>query len=306
LIRLHLPELQSPYFYAAAEEWLVRNYDKRENLIFFYVNEPCVVIGKNQSVWLEVNASYIHDATKTIVRRVSGGGTVYHDSGNLCFGIISPFEEFKVNNYRYFNEPIVAALNKMDIAVDYSSRNDLLFGGKKVSGNAQFTNRKNILSHGTLLYNADLIALRQALKANEYQIETKAVSSVRSEVCNLCDFYTGDFNDFCSSLQNNINFSETMTLAQNEIAEIEILMKEKYMIAEWIIGKSPKTLIQTEVASWSINNGIFELINSQRFEDEIKILNGVLFETNALKAKMSTLGFSVDIQQKISEILFSD
>ncbi len=304
MIRLILPEHQSPYFYAAAEEWLVRNYDRKENLIFFYVNQPCVVIGKNQCIWREVNASYIHDESKIIVRRVSGGGTVYHDSGNLCFGFISPFEEFKVNNYKYFNEPLVAALRKMNIAVNYSTRNDLLLHGKKVSGNAQFTNRKNIMSHGTLLFNADLASLRQALKANSYKIETKAVASVRSEVKNLSDVFSGSFDEFRKGVESNIQIVETMYLTKAQLAEINSLMVEKYATKEWLVGKSPKTVIQTELASWEINNGIFELIDSGNYKSEISQLNGTLFDAAAIKAKMSILGFSIDIQQEITSLLF--
>lgn len=306
MIRLVLPEYQSPYFYAAAEEWLVRHYDKKENLIFFYVNEPCVVIGKNQSLWCEVNAGYIHDNTKTIVRRVSGGGTVYHDAGNLCFGIISPFEEHKVNNYKYFNQPIVDALHKMVIKVNYSERNDLLLNGKKVSGNAQFTNRKNILSHGTLLFNADIYLLRQALKANSYKVTSKAVASVRSDVCNLSDFYTGNFDDFVQDIETYIPFTSSISLSDSDIEEIEKLMIEKYMSKEWVYGKSPKTIIETTIASWSISNGIFELISANLYTDELALLSETLFELNSIKTKMSTLGFSVDIQQKILKVLFSD
>jgi lipoate-protein ligase A len=164
VILLELPEHQSPYFYAAAEEWLVRNASFADVVLIVYVNQPCVVIGKNQCLWSEVNWNYIFDEQSIIVRRVSGGGTVYHDQGNLCFSFISAFDEQKVNNYRWFNQPLVDALGKMGIEATFSPRNDILFQGKKISGNAQFTNRKNILSHGTLLFQADLAQLRLALK----------------------------------------------------------------------------------------------------------------------------------------------
>ena len=176
-----------PYINAAIEEYMVREMDTSgQDYLLLYINAPCVVVGKNQSIYKEVNVDYLRSG-KPLIRRISGGGTVYHDEGNLCFAFLTAFDEKKVNNYRHFNQPIVDALQKAGIDAQFNKRNDILWEEKKISGNAQFTDRKNILSHGTLLVNADLDRLRSALKPNAYEVESKAVSSTRSSVLNISE-----------------------------------------------------------------------------------------------------------------------
>ena len=141
--------------------------DGKEYLLL-YVNRtvPISDVGKNQSIYNEVNFEYLRNGQLKLARRITGGGTVYHDAGNLSFSFISKFAEEKVNNYRHFNQPVVKCFLKAKAGVDaeMDARNNILCKGKKISGNAQFTDRKNIISHGTLLWNADLPTLRACFK----------------------------------------------------------------------------------------------------------------------------------------------
>ncbi len=124
----------------------------------------------------------------------------------------------------------------MGIEATFSPRNDILFQGKKISGNAQFTNRKNILSHGTLLFHADLAQLRLALKPNDFSVETKAVSSVRSPVMNLCEVYSSSFEDFKTTLTSHLPIANKIALTEGQLLEIQQLAEEQYATNAWIYG----------------------------------------------------------------------
>lgn len=304
MILLELPEHQSPYFYAAAEEWLVRNASFEEEVVLLYVNQHCVVIGKNQCLWSEVNWNYIFNPQSIIVRRVSGGGTVYHDQGNLCFSFISAFDEQKVNNYKWFNQPVVDALGKMGIDAAFSPRNDILFQGKKISGNAQFTNRKNILSHGTLLFQANLEQLRLALKPNAFAVETKAVSSVRSPVMNLSEVYASSFEDFRSTLTEYLPIVKKVKLAEEQLLEIHQLVEEQYATKAWIYGKSPKAQIQKGDLAFSIENGSLFNLRSVTTQLLLEALDGVEFHPEAVQPLLNEIHPQHIVQQLMKEIFF--
>ena len=247
-----------PYFNAAIEEYMVRQMQpSSEDIVFLYINSPCVVVGKNQCIYREVNFEYLCDQN-TVIRRISGGGTVYHDEGNLCFAFLSKFEDNKVNNYRYFNQPIVDILQKAGIDAQFNSRNDIIWNDKKISGNAQFTDRKNILSHGTILVNTDLAKLRTALKENPFTIETKAVSSVRSSVMNISEasdrFKTAQ--ELKEHLLKELPISNTITFTDEENESINASAESKFRSFDWIWGRNPYTKISKDQLVIEIENGI--------------------------------------------------
>ncbi len=235
-----------PYTNLAIEEFVVRNFNCSEtDYLLLYVNEPCIVIGKNQSVWKEVNFEYLRNNKLKLCRRITGGGTVYHDEGNLSFSFISKFSDEKVNNYKLFNQPVVDALLKGGVKAETDSRNNIRCKGKKISGSAQFTNRKNIISHGTLLFNADLETLSSCLKENGFEIKTRAVDSVRSPVMNIAEV-TSAFStiaDLKKLLLETLKVKTAYRLNQNEWSEIQKLRDEKFNTREWIYGRSPETII---------------------------------------------------------------
>lgn len=257
MILIKLPHSTNPYIHAAAEEFIVRNLlPGNEDKVMLYINSPCVVVGKNQCIYREVNHEYLREH-KPVVRRISGGGTVYHDEGNLCFALLSKFDNNKLNNYPYFNQPIVDVLKQAGIDATFSSRNDILWQGKKISGNAQFTDRKNILSHGTILVNANLTNLRYALKENLFSVETKAVASVRSSVKNISDGGTiQTAEQLRELLLANLPISNTITFSD---AEWQIIIEKaytKFKSNEWTWGRNPHTIITKGDLIIEIENGI--------------------------------------------------
>lgn len=261
-----------PYLNIAVEDFLVRNTNHiPEDLLLLYINKPCIVLGKNQSIYKEINVDCLRNEDIKVCRRISGGGTVYHDYGNLNFSFISPFTEQKVNNYKWFNGPVVEALNKAGVPAVMDERNNILCHGKKISGNAQFTNRKKILSHGTLLFNADLQPIRKCLHENNWKVESKAVSSVKSPVTNICNITTrfADLDAFKEYIKSELNISDTFTFTDKDWKSIEDESNARFRKFEWIYGRSPKTMIYKPELTITVENGIItEITNTTVNVDE--------------------------------------
>ncbi len=281
-----------PYVNLAIEEFLIRHTDCEEkDYVLFYVNEPSIVLGKNQSIWKEINFEYLRNGKLKLCRRISGGGTVYHDTGNLSFAFISKFAEEKINNYKLFNQPIVNALRKAGVKAEMDARNNILCNGKKFSGSAQFTNRKNIISHGTILLKADLNTLRSCLKENDFTVETKAVGSVKSSVINI-----SEVTDKFSSVENlkiyltlELQASEVYTFSNDEWSLIERLADEKFRTFEWVYGRSPHTKITKNEMEIEIEEGKIASGN----------LVGIFYQYEAIK---KALGDSPNASEFLKQI----
>jgi lipoate-protein ligase A len=287
---------------------MVRQMDTHiSDYVMLYINTPCVVVGKNQSIYKEVNFEYLQQADSCIVRRVSGGGTVYHDQGNLCFAFLSKFDDKKVNNYKHFNQPIVDALQKAGVDARFNKRNDILWDEKKISGNAQFTDRKNILSHGTLLVNSDLDRLRMALKANPFTVESKAVSSVRSSVLNISEqsdaFPTAE--DLRNYLIQEFDISGTYTFSDEEWESIQKNAGDKFQSDEWTYGRNPHTTIFRDGLSIEIEAGILDKVNAPDGPLSIlTLLEGTYFTAEKIKAGIAELAADEDSRQKLFSYIF--
>lgn len=281
----------NPYINLAIEEFLVRHAGCRKgDYLLLYVNEPCIVVGKNQSIYREVNFDYLRNGRLKLCRRISGGGTVYQDGGNLSFAFISGFEDYKVNNYRHFNQPLISALIKAGIPAEQDARNNIVCNGKKISGNAQFTDRKNIISHGTLLYKADLPTLRACLKPNSFTIETKAVASVSSSVTNIADLKDqwGSMEALKQYIVAELKAVETYTFDNSEWREIEELAIQKFNSHEWIFGSSPKTVIRKSGFEITVEEGRIAAISGTD-EEAQKALHGTFYSYPHIKKALSNL-----------------
>jgi lipoate-protein ligase A len=305
MIQVLLPQNKTPHFYAAAEEWMVRNL-KNDHYFFTYINQtPCVVLGKNQSVWSEVNWNFIRQQPQNIVRRISGGGTVYHDSGNINFGFIVSFDDTKINNYKWFNQPILDALALLGIKATFSERNDLLYNGFKISGNAQFTDRKMMLSHGTLLFDANMVNLKVALSPNDFNTTTKAVKSVRSNVKNLKDITSLSQPDFYKKLIEHLPIKERLSLIDSELKEIEHLQKEKYETKVWTFDKSPNTFVEKKNISFNIIDGCIENINTCLIDFPIELITSCRMDFEVVEKKMLQSKIGATKTMKFLNDLFS-
>ena len=233
-----------PYFNIALEEYFLKNLDFEDTIFSLWQNKPCVIIGKHQNPYVEVNHKFVLEHNIPIARRITGGGAVYHDLGNLNFMFISQVDHLDTLDIRAHILPIVQALNKMGIKAQLSDRNSITIDGKKISGTAEAFSNKNLLCHGTLLFDSDIFTLNEALKHVEATIETKSVKSIPGVVANIKDFleHKYDISTFKKELINQI-FSDIpykeYSLTENDIKNIEKLAKEKFSTWDWIYGESP-------------------------------------------------------------------
>ena len=163
----------NPNINLATEEYLFTHCE--DDIFMLWQNEPTVVIGKNQNAFAELNMDYIKNNNIHVVRRITGGGAVYHDLGNVNYTFISGKKGSVGIDFEYFTKPIIHALPSLGISAELSGRNDILIDGKKISGNAQHTSGNRVLHHGTLLFDSDLSVLSDALKVDEEKIKAKAI-----------------------------------------------------------------------------------------------------------------------------------
>lgn len=136
-----------PYFNMALDEYVVKHLDRSDDYFYFYQNRPTVVIGRNQNTIEEVNSEYVKNHDITVVRRMSGGGAVYHDLGNINFSFVVDYRKEDFNSIERFAKAIIKALGKFGVDAEFSGRNDISIAGKKFSGNAQYVTKKRILHH---------------------------------------------------------------------------------------------------------------------------------------------------------------
>lgn len=232
-------DFTDPYFNLASEEYLLKH--RKENFIYLWINAPAVIVGVNQNTVQEVNLDYTTSHGIKVVRRQTGGGAVYHDLNNLCYTVIAPFRE-NVDNYRRFTAPVIEYLNTLGVKAEFSGRNDIVVGGKKISGNAQTVSGGRIMHHGTLLFDTDMTALTFALKPNKLKIESKGIKSVRARVTNIKQYLPDmTVEEFKNGLKEYFKKTcEEYVLTENDIAEIDKLVRDKYSLYEWNIGRSPK------------------------------------------------------------------
>lgn len=232
----------NPAFNLAAEEVLLRKH--KENIIFFYINSPSVIVGKHQNTLSEINLDYLQKNKIPVYRRLSGGGTVYHDFGNVNYCIIENGEPGHLVDFIRATTPVVEALKNYGVDARHGKRNDLLSGYKKISGNACHIYKSRAMHHGTLLFNSDLNQLTESLKADATKFQDKSVKSVRSEVVNISELVDGE-NDMGNFLNHISSFLQEKFLAKEyefsktDLEEIENLMKSKYNTWTWNYGYSP-------------------------------------------------------------------
>lgn len=242
--------ITDPRINLAIEEYALKNLDINESYLLFYINEPSIIIGKNQNTIEEINTEYVEKNGIHVVRRLSGGGAVYHDLGNLNFSFITKDDGESFHNFRKFTEPVVNALKKLGVDAELSGRNDLLAGGRKISGNAQFSTKGRMFSHGTLLFDSEIESVVSALNVKKDKIESKGIKSIRSRVANISEFLSEKvtIEEFRSLLLKNIfegmNEIPEYVLTEKDWENIHELSKERYQNWDWNYGKSPKFNLQ--------------------------------------------------------------
>jgi lipoate---protein ligase len=237
-----------PHLNLALEEYLIRHVRVADPILLFYINEPAVIIGRNQNTVEEIDPDFIKDNGIHVVRRLSGGGAVYHDLGNLNFSFITNGRS-DLHNFEKFTDPVANVLAGFGIKVTLQNKSSLFANGKKVSGNAQYATADRMFSHGTLLFDTSVEMLLHALNPRQIKIESKAVQSVRSYVTNLRDLLPEgmDIHVFKQVLLDGIFSSDGIVmheLTDADWAAVEKLAAEQYRTWEWNYGRSPKYNIQ--------------------------------------------------------------
>jgi lipoate---protein ligase len=242
--------ITDPRINLAIEEYALKNLDVNQTYLLFYINKPSIIIGKNQNTIEEINTEYVEDNGIIVVRRLSGGGAVYHDLGNLNFSFITKDDGDSFHNFRKFTEPVTNALHKLGVNAELSGRNDIEVEGRKISGNAQFSTKGRMFSHGTLLFNSEVDHVVSALKVKKDKIESKGIKSIRSRVANISEFLKEEITieEFRTLLLKNIFEGEEeiteYVLTDEDWEKIHQLSEERYQNWEWNYGKSPKFNLQ--------------------------------------------------------------
>ena len=224
----------------ALEEYLFSNIE--QDCLMLWQNSPSVIIGRFQNTVEEINAEYIRENGIDVVRRMTGGGAVYHDLGNLNFTFIEKHNSIKVD-MEMFSLRMATALAKLGLAAELSGRNDLLIAGKKFSGGSQYKVRDKVLHHGTILYNANLTALENALSVKREKLQSKGIQSIRSRVANLSDYLAEKLTvqEFAGRLLSVLldpNDGE-YRLSDADNSKINGLREQRYNNWEWNYGESP-------------------------------------------------------------------
>ncbi|NTW42862.1 MAG: lipoate--protein ligase [Anaerolineaceae bacterium] len=233
----------------AIEEHLLRNYMIDEEILLFYINGPSIIIGRNQNTIEEINQQYVEEHNIHVVRRLSGGGAVYHDLGNLNFSFISNSGHENIQNFKKFTAPVVKVLNEMGVPAELGGRNDILVEGRKVSGNAQYISGNRMVSHGTLLFNSDLSVVSESLNVKANKIESKGIKSIRSRVANISEFMPEqmDIFTFREKVKNGIlaeNQNTEYRLSDDDWISINQISQDRYQKWEWNFGRSPQFNVQ--------------------------------------------------------------
>lgn len=232
-----------PRYNLALEEYLFRKFDSPGGCLMLWQNKPSVIIGRYQNTHEEVNHDFVTQNDVEVVRRITGGGAVYHDLGNVNFSFIdataSPSIDFAVYNCK-----IIAALAEMGVAAESNGRNDIVIGGRKFSGNAQVISKEKILHHGTILYDANLDNVQKALSVDSAKYESKGIKSVRSRITNVSDHLphkvsVREFMDILlGTLDEGFHLRE-YNLNDDDKSGINHLYDHKYATWEWNYGAAP-------------------------------------------------------------------
>lgn len=286
--------ITDPRINLAIEEYALKHLNIDETYLLFYINRPSIIIGRNQNTIEEINSDYVDEKGITVVRRLSGGGAVYHDLGNLNFSFITKDDGDSFHNFKKFTQPVVETLEKLGIHAELSGRNDILAEGKKISGNAMFSTKGRMFSHGTLLFQSEMDHIVSALKVKKDKIESKGIKSIRSRVGNIADFLKEPMfvEEFRSFLLQNI-FKDTgkvteYVLTETDWEKIHEISEDRYQNWEWNYGKSPK----------------FNLQNSHRFpvgsvDIRLEVNRGII-ENCKIYGDFFGVGEVADIERKLT------
>ncbi|MBQ6284110.1 MAG: lipoate--protein ligase [Bacteroidales bacterium] len=249
-MRYLLNNSTDPYFNMALDEFCLENIVLDEPYFYLWRNRPSVIIGLNQNAYSEVNLKYLEENGINLVRRVTGGGAVYHDLQNLNYTIVSPIchpersEGSMERSEGSTPAPIVAALRQLGVPAELTGRNDIFVEGRKVSGYARRVSKRQEIIHGTLMYDVDIDTLTHVLDTPGSKLNAKGIGSVKSRVANLKDYLPGfkSLDEVQAALQDILASGDPqMELTESQLNEVRIMAETKFSTWDFIYGRSRET-----------------------------------------------------------------
>ena len=242
----------------ATEQYLMNNKKFDEPLVLFYYEGPCIIVGRNQNTLEEINQKYVEEHNITVTRRLSGGGAVYQDLGNLCFSFVVDSDSEEFGDFKSFVQPVVDALHAMGATTaEVSGRNDILVDGKKFSGNAMYSHSGKTFSHGTLMLDVDQDVIAHALNVPEDKMKSKGIKSVRSRVTNLKPYLAPEYQNLTVPEFRDILLKELfqvkdlkaiadkeVTINDDEKVAIDKIYNDYYNNWDWVYGNSPEFTVK--------------------------------------------------------------
>ncbi len=233
-----------PTFNLALEQYVFDHMDKSQEYFMLWQNDNAVVIGKNQNAFAEVNQKVADAKNIVVTRRLSGGGAVYHDLGNLNFTFILDAKNAEDLNIRLFCQPIADLLHTLGVPAEVNGRNDITIEGKKFSGNSQYLKQGRIMHHGTLMFDSDLAVVADVLRVSADKFESKSAKSVKSRITNIAPYLPEGFRltHFKSLLLEHILKTKNATpyvFSTNEMQQIKQIQENRYACWDWNYGRSP-------------------------------------------------------------------
>lgn len=307
--------ITDPRVNLALEEYVLENFGEEDTYLLFYINEPSIIIGRNQNTIEEINTEYVDENGIKVVRRLSGGGAVYHDFENLNFSFITKDDGDSFHNFAKFTKPLVDVLNELGVPAELQGRNDLVVEGRKISGNAMYSTKGRMFSHGTLMLDSEIENVVKALNVNQAKIESKGIKSIRSRVANISEFLDEKisietFKELILKYVFEVNDVKDVpqyVLSEEDWENIYKISEKRYQNWDWNYGKSPSFNykkshkfpsglldVRLDVKKGVIENcaifgDFFGLGEVNVLEDKLK---GVRYERKALEEALSDMDVS--------------
>jgi len=328
-------ENHDPRVNLAIETFLLQEMPLEEPILLFYINEPSIIIGRNQNTIEEINREYVEEHGIHVVRRLSGGGAVYHDFGNLNFSFIMPDDGDSFRDFAKVTKPIIQALHELGISgAELKGRNDLVIDGLKFSGNAMYATNGRMFAHGTIMFDSDIDEVVNALKVKKEKIESKGIKSIRSRVTNIKPFLpeekqgmtTEEFReDILLKIfgVSSVEDVKTYELTEKDWEKINQISEQYYRNWDWNYGKSPdfnfsrqkRFSIGSIEVHLNVSEGIIEdvkifgdFFSLGDIKDVEQVLTGLKYDKSTLQEAVETIDikkyFGAIEAQDLLELLY--
>jgi len=301
-----------PYFNIATDEYILRCIE--EDCFMLWQNDNAIIVGKHQNTLAEINYEYVKQNNIHVVRRLSGGGAVYHDLGNINFSFTQTVKEGYLIDFQKYTKPIIEVLQSLGINASFEGRNDIAIDGKKVSGNAEHTYRNKVLHHGTLLFSSNMNMVAEALKVNPLKYKDKAIKSIPKRVTNISSHLLAPLSieEFTSKIMHHIISTypdaRLYEFTSRDLQEIARIRDEKYATQEWNYGYSPNynfnKIIKTEGGTIEMNLDVEEGIIKK-----IKIFGDFFNKKDISEVEAALIGvahYEPSIRQVLSRFVIDD